>query len=354
MTSLLATPEQAAAACGGSWTVAHPGRVSHPVAPRLLGEGHLDFSGQFSGRIPDAGVLRLPGAHLMGPHGWAQLPDGRVVGACSWYGHRPEEWSSLQVPDWRDLRPVRVRGRVLSVLSEWASENFGHFLLDGLGRLELVDAVGPELASVQGVAVPSFEGVDVSRCLAATGLDQRERLTLEPGEVLVPDELIVTTFPGSRRQYQPWTVDFLRARLDVEAGGHPLVYVERSRGGRRVTNSAEVTALVSDRGFVIVDPMAGDDLFAAVAGADVVVGAHAAALSSLVVATPGTRVLEILPTDHTYGYWFSLASAAGLQYWAMLADSSGRREKGDKGPSAFDVSVDLERLDRALDVVLGR
>lgn len=73
-------------------------------------------------------------------------------------------------------------------------------------------------------------------------------------------------------------------------------------------------------------------------------GAHGAGLANVVFCRPGTNVLEIVPTDNAYPFYFSLAHAAGLEYSCLVAPSVGQRDPDAFGPSPYDFEVELDEL----------
>ena len=54
----------------------------------------------------------------------------------------------------------------------------------------------------------------------------------------------------------------------------------------------------------------------------------------------GAKVLELMPSDHRHCYFFTLASAAELDYTVMIGKSNGERDKNVYGPSPYDFSID--------------
>jgi capsular polysaccharide biosynthesis protein len=79
-----------------------------------------------------------------------------------------------------------------------------------------------------------------------------------------------------------------------------------------------------------------------------IVGAHGAGLANLVFCRPGTRVVEIVPTDNAYPFYFSLAVGAGLDYRYLVARSVQERGAEAFGPSPFHFNVRLDELAIAL------
>lgn len=113
---------------------------------------------------------------------------------------------------------------------------------------------------------------------------------------------------------------------------------------RAIKNSHEVEQALADVGFTIVDPAEHARPELLFMNADVIVGAHGAGLADIAFSRPGTILVEIIPSDHVYPYYYNLAGAAGLKYSYVYANSIKNRKKGSLGPSPYDLVVDVPNL----------
>lgn len=95
---------------------------------------------------------------------------------------------------------------------------------------------------------------------------------------------------------------------------------------------------------VAADANPADDF----AAASIVVSPHAGSLADLVFCRPGTKVLELLPTDHAAPYYYTLSLAAGLEYGCLVCRSLRERPEGLRTPSTSDFTVDIDELAAAL------
>jgi capsular polysaccharide biosynthesis protein len=80
----------------------------------------------------------------------------------------------------------------------------------------------------------------------------------------------------------------------------------------------------------------------------VVIGASGSALADLVFCQPGTRVLELIPSDHVVSYWYTVADSGGLRYGYLVGESETHRAAGTPGPSLADFRVDEDQFRLAL------
>ena len=127
-----------------------------------------------------------------------------------------------------------------------------------------------------------------------------------------------------------------------------------SRKGRHrnAHNEDAVLRIVRERGFEVCLPGVDATTPVDFSQASIVVGPHAGALTDLAFCEPGTKVLELLPSDHLYPYFFTLSEAAGLQYNYMVCNSVTEREFDAWGPSRVDFLVDEREFETALDRLL--
>jgi capsular polysaccharide biosynthesis protein len=234
-----------------------------------------------------------------------------------------------------------LSGRCALLTSDWAGENFGHFLLDLLPRLHLLEATGM-LAGIDHVLVPHLATTEARTLLARTGLESASLVELGPDDIVTASELVVTSFPGSQRTTPRWAARYLRKRFSdppLPVAGPRLVYLARGEHVRAPIDEPALIGILGELGFTTVHPdrQPGN---AVLASADVVVGANAASLANVVFCAPGTTLVELVPTDHAYPYFLSAALAADVDYVGVGCTSTGMRPHDAWGPSSFDFTVD--------------
>src|SRR5438132_8737520 len=109
---------------GARWHAVEASRALRWPKPRRFGTVQIAFDSQLPARSPEFGVLELDGGLLWGSHGWVIGPDGTGLPDLSWYGGPNDR---IRIPS-RLPRPLQVRGRCLSLVSDWSSVNYAHFL----------------------------------------------------------------------------------------------------------------------------------------------------------------------------------------------------------------------------------
>jgi capsular polysaccharide biosynthesis protein len=86
-------------------------------------------------------------------------------------------------------------------------------------------------------------------------------------------------------------------------------------------NEAEIWRQLEAAGFEFFDPTNEPEAGAAFHAAEAVVGVHGAALANLAFCRPGTRVLELVPSDQCVPFYLSLSTGGGLVYDCIVGPS---------------------------------
>jgi hypothetical protein len=369
-----------------TWRVVYEAREPFWPTPVHSAGQVLDFGPRLPRVVPNAGVLVLNDAFVHVEDGWIEVPEGFILHEHSWYGDHMLDESGLASSNERPSSEpaVCLEGTTLTLLTDWSSV-YGHLLYDSLPRLHLFEAAGYSMEQVDHVlcaAVPRLRTL-----LRELGVPPEKCVWVDSGPSYIVRQLIAPTFPGVRRALQPWAARFLRGRLlpdrsppsnvrslvsvwrRSQVSGSPgrsvlrhrerkrparrCIYVQR-RSDRTLTNSDEVERLFEQAGFDLIDPILSDeDPRLVFANADVVVGAHGSALADIVFCRPGTSVLELVPTDHVYPYWYCASVAAQIDYSYLACRSTSHRPSDALGPSPYDFTVDIGELSTALDRLLA-
>jgi hypothetical protein len=333
----------------GRWHVVHEAEPLHWSHKRRFGSRRIDFD--LPATAAEFGVLELENGRVFGTHGWIIGTNGAVLPDLSWYGGPNER---IRIP--RRLRTSRrLRGTCLSLVSDWSCRNYAHFLLDALGRLALFAGGGFELSQVDHVYCPTPPSPAAAQLLDRFEIPPEKRVWAAADAVVHADLLFVPSLPATALTYQAWLPRFLRGVVP-SAGTRPQsrrLYVTRRGFSRQVATEQTLLPLLADRGFEIYDPTEHVDQPDDFLDAAVVVGAHGAALANLAFCRTGTAVLELLPTDNAYPFYYSLAVAGGLSYGYLAGESAGERAAGAFGPSPYDFVVAPDEFAAALDQVTG-
>ena len=92
-------------------------------------------------------------------------------------------------------------------------------------------------------------------------------------------------------------------------------------------NEEDVFSQLERYGFEFYDPDQEDNHPLDFNQADIIIAPHGAALANLVFCQPGTKVLELIPTDHPFGYFYTLSQTNNLNYAYLMGQSEHVRKK---------------------------
>lgn len=330
------------------WRPAFPADSAPRHPPRRMGRISADLHAMAL-PIPETGVLALPGGRAVARGGFTFAADGRAVRETTWHG---DDLTRSLLPA-SFPRPRRVKGVCLSLLSEFASFNYGHYVLDSLSRVEIARQAGFVLADIDWFYLPRPPSRSARQLLSALGIDEERCLWAEDVPSIVADTLLVTTFPGTKRNYARFVPQAIRRPFaKAGGGGSRRIFIPR-RGARKLANTTEIEAIAVQLGLEIHDFRTVDDEFARLREADLVVGPHGSDLANIAVCREGAKVLELVPSDHVHPYFYTLAEGAGLDYCYLVGTSAGERAGPRSGPSPFDFHVDPDEFRGAVQALLA-
>jgi capsular polysaccharide biosynthesis protein len=256
-------------------------------------------------------------AYLAGPSLAHIDSSGRV---CLEAVYGPHAWAD---PVWRRKKPLPVRelaGDYTSVVSRWNDgKNYYHWFLDGLTRLLYLPDFPPDCKILIPRDLPHF----ARQSLEILGLTGRvvetgnEDLMIERFWFAGPTMLSGCPDPAGIG----WLKSHFLPTPPVER--HRRLYLDRNAPTRNLTNVREVRHLFMERGWEILDPaeMALADQIRIFREARVIAGTHGAAFTNLLWASPGTRILEFLPSRRRNGCYAGIAWVAGLPHQSLVCPS---------------------------------
>ncbi len=338
---------------GTSWIRVLPARSGDVAAPFWLpADGRLPFAGGSHFDWPEQGIARLDHARVISMHGWCVAPRDTFLGDFCFGGNRRTSFVySLTVHH----RPRPLAGVTLNLCSAHGATNFCHWLIDCVARLELFERAGMSLGSVDHVLLPAFPGATAAWVLASLGLPGEKLIHPAPRDQFLCETLLQPSYPGVLGYYPPWVAEFYRRRFPApEVARHRRVYLLR-RGKRGLLNAPEVEAELVRAGFEAFDPAGQTDLHVKLADVSHVIGVHGAALANLVFCRPGTRVLELLPSDLRAPYYYSLCGSAGMPYGVIVGKSTRERRREDIDlPTHSPFQVRLDELAAAVAALVAQ
>jgi len=312
----------------------------------FYGDLKVDVQRRLDAEFPEIGVLEIQKASIYGENGWIFSREGYLLPDHSWYGQHVEEMQ--RVPRFIP-RARQLEGICLSLASDFSVGGYGHFLTDCLPRLEIFRKAGFHLTDVDYIICPRPTKGNAQRLFAMLDIPESKCIWTDQIKALRPNVLFAPTFPGLRRNYQHWVPEFLQQEfLPSPPQPSRRLFVSRCGFNRNPINAESVRRILISHNFEIYDPMQHPDSHRDFSEAKIVVGASGSGLTGLAFCQPGTKVLELVPTDHVYPYYYTLSDAASLNYGCLVCRSVKERGLSARGPSPFDFYVDEEELENAL------
>ena len=267
------------------------------------------------------------------------------------------EWGRKAEENWafrRLLLPKRhpVNGRTL-VLASTGGNTYFHWITDVLPRLGLARRGGYDPASFDWVLVNGLTHPFQEETLEHIGISKNRCLSFHKTELAYKmEEALLPSLPGVPGVVPPETVEFLQSTFPTKKiGAGRKLFI--GRGGaehRALIHEGKIAAMLSERGFESVDcgKMSVQEQANIFGSAEVVVGAHGAALTNLVFCRPGTLVVELFSPAYVNPCYRDLCVAAGLRHAAVIGNGEDwvLSERHDQ-PSA-PITASWEPVEQAL------
>jgi capsular polysaccharide biosynthesis protein len=337
-----------------------PGEVIRRTMPGGDPSGHWTFRHATSADLPVQYTLAIEDGVVVGDYGAIVTPGHRLDFETSEY---------FGIDDWREHpiflrsrlpRIERVRGSLVVLATRGGSNNYYHFLLDVLPRLAVLEGCLPDLTP-DAMYLPTQTRYQ-REILALTGLDSGSPAVVETRKhrAVRAETLLVPCLPNPDELAPSWLVGWLRDRLPAgDTKDLPRrIYVTRGQrpNTRRLETEAQLWPELERRGFTRIDPgsMSVRDQIDHFAAAEAIIGVHGAALTNLLFARPGVRVLELFaPAYLKHCFWSITQSIPGAEYRYLVGDGEPVSEGGWMKGVQDDISIAPERVLAELDWLLG-
>ena len=296
-------------------------------------------------------VAKFKGLRVFGPTVSAVDEGGALLADVSveWGRKAEENWAfrRLLLP-----KPQPVSGRTL-VLASTGGDTYFHWITDVLPRLGLARRGGYDPASFDWVLVNGLTHPFQEETLEHIGISKNRCLSFHKTELAYKmEEALLPSLPGVPGVVPPETVEFLQSTFPTKKiGAGRKLFI--GRGGaehRALIHEGKIAAMLSERGFESVDcgKMSVQEQANIFGSAEVVVGAHGAALTNLVFCRPGTLVVELFSPAYVNPCYRDLCVAAGLRHAAVIGNGEDwvLSERHDQ-PSA-PITASWEPVEQAL------
>lgn len=335
----------AASRAGVVTTVAEGGVLDRAEAAPPAGPKHTCLR-----RVvyPPARVAELPGAAAVGDSGAVVTRDGCLVldSIMRLFDspHRHDVWTFD--PD----HDVHVGGRAGLALCH-GSRNFSHALADLVARVWQIRSAGDE---PEVWITPSDPPSWLEELLDELHIPAAVRVIAGPGRRITAERLVIATRSGFAPATAVWAREAVRDQFGiVDFPADLRLLVRRGHAARRRWNQEEASAAaLRAHGVesVVMEELPLRRQFALASRAAVIVGAHGAGLSHVLVAPPGGILVEVAgpALDHV-DYW----GLSSICKWKYHRTSVCNAPFGAPDAALVDIDQPVTAVTTAVERALG-
>ena len=323
-----------------------PSFVVNRQQPNMFGERQINFNAYPKTTFPAIGVYCLENVLLNATSGWVLDTNNNVLVESTWNAGYPGEMNGSTMR--QAVFPQSLSGTILSIVSDFSINNYAHKLLDCFSRYRVFLEAGFTPADVDYILVPGSKSRRWNEVCNNLGIPQEKIIWSKDYDFIYADRLLVTSYPGIKKNYPPWMVEYLKNNLvKGESNSNRRLYVQRT-GRRKISNEDELIPIFKKFDFEIYLPENSTNQFNDFHEAKSVIGAHGAGLSNIVFCNSGVKLLELMPSDFIEEFYYTAADSAGLKYAYIVGESESHRPPGTRGVSLADFYIDPIVLEDAI------
>ncbi len=300
-------------------------------------------------------VAQIPYGRVCGNLGDVITPDGKFLwDVTTWTPDVPRGPQAHWLMTQDRLPPVtHLKGRVANLSGDWP-ENYHHWLVEILPRIELLRLAGIELNSIDTFLFNLLTLPYQPPALASLGIPMEKIVFATPATHYRCDHLIAPSFARGAGCGIGWIYQFLRRQFLEPLGkvgeANLRLYISRSAAAmRNVQNESEIIELLRQYGFqpVCLEALDFFEQVRLFARAEAVIGPHGAGLTNLAFSPPHTKVIEFTMPDRVH-YW-GLSQECALDYYYINGFPELPSDFTD-GQWGFndDMKIDLDILQQTL------
>ena len=218
--------------------------------PHFAQEFNLDYSrllnyidknsrGQLLGRgldpnfrPPLGGIYEYQLATINGENGWIYDDAGNHLEFLTWFAGLNDDKSqklrarvSKRSAACLTTRETVLEGNTLSLLSDWASENWGHFVLDSISKLALLKKHKISLDQFDQILVPDFPGNHARYLLDLTISDTQKLIKCRRGKNFKATNLWAISIPAYKRCYSADVTSYYQGLVNDTNINEPNLFI---------------------------------------------------------------------------------------------------------------------------------
>lgn len=306
-------------------------------------EGDIDYWGlHLKGKMPENGIYKIESG-IVFDDGMSICPKTlKPFIDIYWFTDNRHEKLSKKLYNRKTNNLIYKSGKCLNLCSPWADINYGHFVLDSITKLEIVEGCCPlKIDEFNYILMPTFKSKESGMLIDFFKIPRNKILYPTSDYQYQFDELYTPSLRGGPAITKPKSVDKIREAFDVK-NRKPTkkLYISRKGFSRNIANEESVWSVLKDYGFEKINPKEVEDCPQLFNEASIIVGPHGAGLTNMIFCQSNTKIIELMPHSHRYTWYLSLAHACGLPYHGLIC--------GDQDSFL----VNIEKLKNILDSTL--
>lgn len=320
-------------------------------APHLIGPKLADYVPDHETVERESFVAEIPRARVVMRTGIVITEDDLVLEESCCWGRESIvsdiEFNSLR----RSVKGRRLPGEFMTIISR-AWPNYYHWLTECLTRLCVAEST-EQLPVLLPRAMTAWH----RDSLKLMGVNEDRWRLVDDGCYEV-DRLYFPSFPGWLGRMSAGAIQCVSEKITSQVRGDRAKRLYVGREGvthRRIINELEVLERLKAAGFESVSGHGMDfrkevETFA---NASIIIGVHGAGMANVILAPPGTKVVEILDPCHAVPSYYNLSIRLGHSYSYMFADNCSITHRLPVRKGYDDLEIPLDRLEQALESVLS-
>jgi hypothetical protein len=307
---------------------------------------------------PELGYLILDNPIVAGKYGWLfdtgcgskRLVDNLSQLDCRYHPHEDiQRFKDSFVKNSYSIK--KVSGITLNLCSMWAYWNYGHFVLDSIGKLGSLPE-GFNLSNFDHIVVNyNKESADKNHILDKIFGESKSKILSVGDDCGIQFERLITpTICGISGSYHENLLGFYK-KIDWGTNEIPIdkIYIPRNSSFRLNSNEKEVIELVKKYGYHIYDVRSDKNTIHDFRNVRNIISSHQACLSNMLFCNGKVELLEFLPELHGGSPFYQsianlISGESKISINKCLSDVSSRCE-GYRGSMEIDIEVLKKYLD---------
>ncbi len=249
----------------------------------------------------------------------------------------------------------RIKGSVLSIVQGASGNNYGHWLLEMLPKIKLCSEHFP-IEKIKYFYTPNLNKFH-KETLSILNIKDNQIIDSKKYRHIEADELITVDHPSYYKGFikdefklQPtWVIDWLKKTYLPHAkkfNSSKKIFIDRTdslSNHCQFINQNEISDYLTRKGFVKyqLTKLSFLETVYLFKNAEIIVGAHGAALVNLIFCVPKTKVIEIKPITQTQTIFERLSFINQLEYRLIQTKKIDEHKKIEG-----DIDLSLDELDK--------